>query len=215
MFPTRPFANTSSPRALRLEGTSILEVAEHSRVAAVAFLAGTAFGWGRRELATWLLGPYRQATAFAEATLGEPAQPTTRFTEPLAVERVLLTARERVIEMLSTRANEWHSFEFARKAIDAGLVLNVQDRLAVTGYIPATHPSMRLYDRVASLFIADFLTRPRDYEDILLCDECGELSFPWASSHHRYCEAIPFTSAIVPRHDAEAPRRTSRGLGKR
>jgi hypothetical protein len=131
---------------------------------------------------------------------------------------MLLTARERLIEMLGTCCREWRTFDFPRRAVESGLVVNVQDELTVTGYIPTSHASMRLFDRVASLFIADYLTRPRDYDDLALCDECGEISFAWAPKHHRYCEAIPFSSGVVPRYDEDAPpltRLTNRGLGAR
>ena len=213
MLPTRPFANTSQPRLERLRGTSVLEVAERSREAAADFLKGTGLGWGRRELAGWLVGPYRRATKWAEVGAHPSAAPTARDVEPVAVERLLLTARERIIEMLGTTASDWRSYEFPRRAIESGLVINVKDDMTIAGYIPTSHASMRLVDRVASLFIADYLTRPGDYDDLSLCDECGEISFAWARTHHRYCEAIPFASGIVSRCDEDAPRLTSRGMG--
>jgi hypothetical protein len=72
---------------------------------------------------------------------------------------------------------------------------------------------MRLVDRVASLFIADYLTRPRDYEQLVVCGQCDEVSFKWDEVHEDGCEARGLRSGVVVR--PRVHRSTRKGLGKR
>jgi hypothetical protein len=120
-----------------------------------------------------------------------------------AVERILLNTRERILEMLATNPRTWESSSgVARAAVDSGLVVGVHDGIGGIGYSPLDAPGMRMFDRVASLFIADYLTRPRDYDSLSICADCGEVSFAWATGNHRYCEALPVESGVVRRATA-------------
>ncbi len=210
MVPTKPFAKAPGRRFVQLHGVRVLDVADASRAAALAFLEGTAGGWGRMELGVWLVRAYRLATKREPATRSNPAADAA-LSEG-GVERVLLRTRERLIELLADGTREWSSVGFARHAVDAGLVFGVTDAGGALGYAPLDVEGMRLYDRVVSLFVADYLTRPRDYEGLSLCDECSELSFAWAPTHHRYCSSPPVESGIVLAR-GELPPLTSMGLG--
>ncbi len=212
MVPTKPFAKAPGPRFAQLGATRVLDLVEASRNAALAFLEGTATGWGRRELGAWLVGPYRAAARHAAARAsGGSGQVVVSDS---GVERVLLRTRERLIDLLSGGTQEWSAAAFARHAVDAGLVLGVTDVYGALGYAPAEVAGMRLYDRVASLFVADYLTRPRDYDGMTMCEECAEITFPWADAHHRYCSNPPLESGVVLARGALAPP-TFSGLGAR
>jgi hypothetical protein len=58
----------------------------------------------------------------------------------------------------------------------------VDDAFAI-GYAPVDAPAMRLVDRVRSLFVADYLTRPADYAAFAVCDECEGATFDGALYH--------------------------------
>jgi hypothetical protein len=179
---------------------SVLEIADASRAAALAFVAGTGAGWGANELATWLVGPYRAATAAMAGHVRSKSVAPFGAHEEGTLERVLLSTRERVLELL-THPNGWEESGFAPRAVGAALVTPVRDAKGSIGYAPVDHPRLALLDRIASLFFADFLTRPRDYEELTQCEDCGELSFAWAPAHRRYCEAPPNKSEVVPCDD--------------
>ena len=212
MVPTKPFAKAAGTRFAQLGTVRVLDVADASRTAAVAFLEGTATGWGRTELAAWLMGAYRAATKRNPTALAGAGRGDTTISDG-TVERVLLRTRERLIDLLAGGAREWSKAGFTTHAVEAGLVVGVTDESGALGYAPLDLPGMRLYDRVSALFVADYLTRPRDYEGLSLCEECSELSFSWAPSHHRHCSTPPVVSGVVARHTGLVAPVTSRGLG--
>src|SRR5207253_86533 len=78
-------------------------------------------------------------------------------------------------------------------------------RQGAIGYATPAHPMMSLAERVVALLVADFLTRPRDYECVSACPDCGTISFAWAPSHHASCAAYAPESTVVPKL-ASAPR---------
>ena len=88
--------------------------------------------------------------------------------------------------------------------VDAGLVMGVSDDQGGLGYAPVHRMRMRLVDRLVSLFIADFLTRPGDYDSLLVCASCDEVSFAWDEVHEDGCEARVHHSGMVVR-----PRRST------
>jgi hypothetical protein len=194
---------------------SVLEIADRGRAAALAFVAGTGTGWGHDDLRLWLAGPYRAAIASAaEIVPAVTVAPVGPGDEEGTLERVLLSTRERLLEIL-TRRDGWSESGFAPRAVLGQLVIPVRDKSGAVGYAPVDHPRLCLFDRIASLFFADYLTRPRDYEDLSLCEECGELSFAWAPAHRRHCEAPPSHSAVVPCEDRPALAPTAGGEGRR
>jgi hypothetical protein len=183
------------PRTLAVP--TVLDVADRSRTAALAFVRGTGLGWGAEELGAWLAGPYRAATTRStELVRSGTVAPFAIAAEEGTLERALFSTRERLLEVLTSR-NGWVEFGFSPRAVASRLVIPVRDSAGSVGYAPVDHPKIVLFDRIASLFFADYLTRPRDYEDFFLCEDCGELSFSWERTHHRYCEVPPNRSAVV------------------
>lgn len=111
---------------------------------------------------------------------------------------------------------------FARRMIEGGFVVGVMDAEYAIGYAPVATPNMRLVDRVTSLFVADFLTRPADYARFRICDACSALMFDGGVEHHEVCLApsrdsgvrIPAAAAARPSVEREE-RKTLIGLGER
>jgi hypothetical protein len=192
-------------------GIGVHDVADACRKAVFEFLSGAGTGWSRKDLVFWLVGPYRRATSASpelpegrrRTTLGGPGS-----LDEAGVEKMLLRSRERVLEMLRDCKTSWESADFAREAIDAGVVVRVRDEVGSMGHAPVEHPEMPLADRVGSLVIADYLTRPADYRDLVICDDCGEAGFEWDPRHQAHC--------VEPRAETEsglAPRYATPPMG--
>src|SRR4051812_45366996 len=95
----RPIVSPSDPDHEAPTGSLV-------RRAGVEFVRGTTFGWGRRDLATWLVGHY-SACLIVDATVhpdGESAASTYRALRPAMrldderVERLILDARCSVLK---------------------------------------------------------------------------------------------------------------------
>jgi hypothetical protein len=168
-----------------LPGIRVTEVADACRSAALGFAWSAHHGWGRRELARWLVGPYAHAVA---ATRSLRASGTRRAVvhRPLdeaTVEDLLVTTRAEIIEMLRG-VWSWNSDARAVRArIDEGLVAGIVDEASDLGYAPVDNVRMRLVDRVRSLFVADYLTRPGDYAAFAVCDDCDGATFDGGLYH--------------------------------
>jgi hypothetical protein len=96
--------------------------------------------------------------------------------------------------------------------VDDGLVIGVTDFRGALGFVPAACQRMRLVDRVTTLFLADYLTRPRDYEDLVVCPDCTSVSFAWSELHHDGCDGARRSGIIRAKDGARA---TSPGIGSR
>jgi hypothetical protein len=220
MVPTKSFGKHVPPHS-RLcflpQGCTVHEVAERCREAALEFMAGTNGGWSRKDLAHWLVGPYRHAVSATSmsAKRTKTCVAADRLVDDMTIERLLVRTRERVLEMIATSSISWTLSTFPRDMVDAGFVAGVRDRNGAMGYAAVDYPDLRLVDRVASLFIADYLTRPGDYESVIACEDCGEVSFTWCATHSPACERRTVTeSGIIDRVVEDAPPRSTRlGVG--
>lgn len=212
MRPTKSYQKVHEGGRFRLlpRGTSVLDLADKARAAAFVFVSGARYGWARRELATWLVHDYQPAalrpSAVRRTTASAGAGAGAGDLRDLAVTRLVSAARRHVVEMLATAMTSWSGASFARDMVDSGLVIGVSDEAGGIGYAAVDRARMRLVDRVASLFIADFLTRPRDYEAIVVCSVCDEVSFKWDEVHEDGCEARGPRSGVV----VKRPRRSTR-----
>lgn len=213
MRPTKGYVSAPNDPRFRLlpRGMNVLDVADRARAAGFVFVSSSRWGWGKRDLANWLVHDYRPAV------LSAPARPRTEAnaasTDETSATRLVAVARRRVVEMLSEATTAWAGTDFASESIENGLVIGVSDDAGTIGYAPTHDARMRLVDRVASLFIADFLTRPRDYEQLVVCSSCDEVSFKWDEIHEDGCEARGPRSGvvIVPRYRQP----TQKGIGRR
>ncbi|MBX3264266.1 MAG: hypothetical protein KIS78_16315 [Labilithrix sp.] len=184
------------PRRAPLSSTvRIAHAASPVRLAATEFVRGTTFGWGRRELAAWLVCHYAPClVSDASADSGAPhgcAANLSRASERLdddRVERLILDARSSVLRLLSDLAWPSQAAALARSALDSGAVVETRAPDGEVRWAPVGRKKMRLAERVGSLFIADALANPRDYRGVSLCRCCGALGFGGAAAHEPWCE---------------------------
>ena len=192
----RPFALEPRRWSAR-HGTSSLPSAkgrpDRLRGAASAFLRGTTLGWGRRELADWLVCQYAPCAAtplYEESARELPA--SERTVDEGILERVILDARACALRLLGELVTPSQASPIARLAVACGTVIAQRDGLGGIAYSPVGRKRMRLADRVSSLFIADYLNHPHEYRSVTICRECGELAFAAEDvEHESWCAATP------------------------
>ncbi len=172
-----------------------LNTASSVRKAAAEFVRGTTFGWGRRELATWLVCHYSpclvsDATAQKDTQQGCTASlsAASAHLDDERVEQLILDARCSVLRLLSDLGWASQAASLGRDAIGSGFVIEQRDPLGQLIWAPVGRNRMRLADRVGSLFIADSLNNARDYRNVTLCRYCGELGFSEKANHPSWCE---------------------------
>lgn len=168
-----------------LPGCRVSDVADACRSAALGFAWSAHHGWGRRELARWLVGPYAQAAA-ATRTLRASGMRRAVTHRPLDEERIadlLVEVRTEILEMLRNAWTWSADPAFARARVAEGLVAGIVDETSDLGYAPVDLAGMRLVDRVRSLFYADYLTRPSDYAAFAICEDCEGATFDGALYH--------------------------------
>jgi hypothetical protein len=135
---------------------SVREVADRCRLAGLEFVNGAPM-WDKRDLAAWLVGPYRDATFngsyFPRPCDYEPPPPS-------GLGRLIAEARWRVLSVLEAVALD--SSAIGRLTAHPA-VQTYFDPAGDQGFRPLDVARMRLSDRVLSLFAADARTRPRAY----------------------------------------------------
>lgn len=189
MKPTYSFLGRESSNDSRLcallPGIRVSDVADSCRSAALGFAWSAHHGWGRRELAKWLVGPYAHAAAATRSlrTSGLRRAVTHRRLDEAVVEDLLTTTRAEIIEMLRGVWSWTDDGAFVRARIAEGLIAGIVDDCSELGYAPVDNPNMRLVDRVRSLFVADYLTRPADYAAFAVCDDCEGATFDGGLYH--------------------------------
>jgi hypothetical protein len=169
-----------------------LAIADACRVTALAFLNESAH-WGKAELAMWLMGPYDQLTQFvspfSRRRSGEFTRqaPLLREIDARMVERVIKSAYEEVFATLERTCDPEGGATFAFTMLAAGFIARCEDRGQVAGWVP-TSDARRLADRVLSLLAADYLARPKDYEDeLFVCPHCKTVEFDAVSKSRGIC----------------------------
>jgi hypothetical protein len=171
-----------------LPGIRVHDVAEACRNAALGFALNAQQGWGRPELARWLVGPYAEAVAATRSlrVSGTRAAVVHRPVEEDTIQELLGTTRTEVLELLRAAPTWTHDGASVRASLDEGLVAGIVDEASDLGFAPLDSGRMRLAARVRSLFIADYLTRPRDYESFTICTHCDTATFD-AEAHRAEC----------------------------
>jgi hypothetical protein len=163
-------------------------VARNCRDAGVAFVRGTTSGWGRTDLARWLVGHYAPAVIPCGDVGPRRACGLTVVDEP-TIERVVLDARARVLRTLSELTVRDRATTLARTFIARGEVLAVRDGLGYVAHAPVDRARMPLADRVVSLFVADWLNDRLAYRVVHHCGECGEVAIGETLAHGSSCAA--------------------------
>ncbi len=158
-------------------GVRVRSVALDCRSATVTFLRGS--GWGKRELAGWLLGRYRPIAALVpgaerDCTGRSEDRKRSRARSPIPSDLptlcplsllALIDGAKRGTVAAVRAALEANPTDFAVEAIQHGNVLRVEDFLGEEGWVPVDRPRMRLTERLISLVTAHRLTDPEDFEE--------------------------------------------------
>lgn len=168
------------------------ESASPIRQAANEFVHGTAFGWGRRELATWLVCQYSpclvaDAAVHPDGGVLSDGIATSMQLDDESLERLILDARCGVLKLLADLPWPSEVAIHAEAAIGAGHVVATHDASGARRWVPVGRKRMRLVERVGSLLIADALENPSDYLMLSLCRTCSELLFGGKAEHQATC----------------------------
>ena len=130
-------------------GDRVRAVATAARDAALAFLGG-APGWGRREVAEWLAGPYRHATRAPVVALATTLEREVASVDVRALADVVRRARRDAVLLIHDLAAGDDDGVTTRLS-ELGLVAPACDESMDFGLVPVNQPRGGLFDRVASL----------------------------------------------------------------
>ena len=201
---TLPTRHRSAPVMPILRTASSGELADLCRSAALGFLANGR-DWDKRKLAEWLQGSYRPLVIGAgyqrklTPAYGSAAPPPVAST---TITSILENAHAEVLRQLRDLASSRSSLDAGRAFISRNVVTRCMDEMGAAGWMPVSHRVSLLADRVMSLFAADFLARPWDYEyDLTICECCDNVSF----SEVQCCRAHSGAQRIVKKIDSEIP----------
>lgn len=183
-------ATVTSPNRFRLvhDVPNAANVARHCREAGVAFVRGTTSGWGRSDLAEWLVSHYAPAVVPC-SDVGPRRACGITVVDEATIEGVVLDARARVLRTLSELTVRDRATTLARTFIARGEVLAVRDGLGFVAHAPVDRARMTLADRVVSLFVADWLNDRLAYRVVRHCGECGEVAIGGPVKHGASCAA--------------------------
>jgi len=166
-----------------------MRYAEECRRAALDFMSGVAEGWTKVDLVDWLRGPYAHASRHAPRG-ARAVRPSDHVIEEPAIEHLLVSVRGQILAGLELAALAQGTPDFIEDALIAQHVRRVE-LLGGTAWVPVDVARMRLKDRVASLFVADYLNRPADYRSLFVCHLCEGITFDGRCSQHRHSGVVP------------------------
>lgn len=193
------------------EGPSLLEdgstrevVADECRNAALDFMAGVADGWSKFDLALWLHGPYALAARHSPVGDRLPASKVARRTlEGKTIEELIVGVRGQLVASLERAALGNGAPDFIEHALIEQHVRRAVDEHSESTWVPVDAARMRLRDRIASLFVADYLNRPAAYKHLYVCHLCESVTFEVGAKERGLCGAHRMTSQVVPRYEAK------------
>lgn len=164
--------------------------ADESRRAALELMKGVAEGWTKLDLALWLRGAYAQAVRHAPRVerAGSSGAHPRAIGEP-TIEHLLVSTRGQLLASLELAVLAGGTPDFIERALIEQHVRRVVDESGEAAWVPADVPRMRLKDRVASLFVADYLNRPNDYRHLYVCHLCEAVTFEHGAKELGRCGA--------------------------
>ena len=169
------------------DNVHVEDVARRTRLAARAFRTSAAHGWGRTKLRSWLIIEYAMATEWSRE---DDVSPWAHRDAPMNDERarqLVEDVRGRITRLLVDESAGWKTPGFAAAMIDRGLITCVTDASGREAYAPAARVELSFLERVASIFIADFLAHPEDYQNLSSCECFGELEVDGVVQHGSGC----------------------------
>ncbi len=210
-----PSYNLVSERPVHLPTkVSVTAFADVCRATVVDLMNGASRGWGKRELASWLAGPYRTLTSFAKREQRESermiqvlsrvaaVRPIRKANRPVEIssariDSLLAGARRASWVTLESLRDEDLGVGFVFDALNAGIVQRCVDNDGNAGWVPVDLPKLGLAERVASLIAVDYLVRPEDYaQKLASCCECGLVAFDEELLAVRRCPGHVLRSGI-------------------
>jgi hypothetical protein len=145
-------------------GLDVSHAAEVCRSAVRAFLGMSS---DKRALSAWLLGPYQDATAFAPRRNSHTIQARHDSVPPSGplqgVEDLVGDAKRAVRHAVHTALGPEGSEGLIRLLPPVVHVTAAHDVYGGHGFVPMDIARTKLTDRVLSLVVADYLTRPDDF----------------------------------------------------
>lgn len=169
------------------DNVHVEDVVRRTRLAARAFRSSAAHGWGRTKLRSWLIVEYAMATEWSRE---DDVSPWSHRDAPMDDERaheLVDDVRRRITRLLVDESSGWNTPGFAAAMIDRGLITSVTDASGREAFAPAARVDLTFLERVASIFIADFLAHPQDYAYLSSCECCGELEVDGVTQHVSAC----------------------------
>jgi hypothetical protein len=162
--------------------------ADGCRAAVLDFVNRVSVRADKHTLAEWLRGPYRSHVVALSPMRTRKVDSSGLLRGML--ERLMVNARQQVTEALLAARDPGEGVAFGYSALAAGHVYRSRDVEGIEGWVPVSHPRMRLVDRVMSLVAADYLLRSEDYESALFaCVRCVNLVFDSSRAEGRTCAA--------------------------
>lgn len=177
-----------------------MDIAASCRAAALDFVNGVAQGWGKREVAEWLVGPYREATHLIHERAPVDARLPAAPVSGARIASILSRSRTQVLAQLEAAVLPRGRVAFVTEMVKSGLVLPIHDDL----WTPVDRERVRLRDRVLSLFAADYLMRAGDYVDLFVCPRCESVVFDAMARERGVCAT--HQSGFVRRGGSVDPR---------
>ncbi len=142
----------------------------------------------RRDVAEWLVCHYAPATIPPSRAL-ESRRGCRLSTAPEErLEQVVREAHTRVLGVLADLTMPEVAVNISRRMTSSGILRVVHDRNFRRTYAPVAHERMLLAERVAALFVADWMHRPSDYRVVQRCEDCGALEIGAMVEHSPWCE---------------------------
>ena len=121
----------------------------------------------KRALSAWLLGPYQDATAFCARRHGHSSPPRPDSVPPPGplhgVAELVVGAKHAVREAVDAALGPNGSEVLIRLLPPVVHLAAVHDVYGGHGFVPMDVARTKLTDRVLSLIVADYLTRPDDF----------------------------------------------------
>ena len=140
---------------------TVTDVADAARSALTEFMG---MAPDKRALSEWLIGSYARATGFVPRRPHSLPPPGSR-PPPSHSEAIedLVVATKTEAQSIIQAALEGGAEGLVRRLPTMVPIMRVEDAFGDHGFAALDGPRLRLSDRVLSLIVADFLTRPDDF----------------------------------------------------
>lgn len=101
-----------------------------------------------------------------------------------------------------------HLDEVVERALVERHVRHAVDEDGCYAWVPVDAARMRLEDRVASLFAADYMNDAPAYRDLYVCHHCEAVVFDADARERGMCSAHRTISVVVPKNPSHLAKRT-------